>query len=229
MSLRPRGRFVLGLAAALLIGLSGPGRAEDQKTKGRSDAATATKTKKTDAQERVSGVIVKVERVRPGASSGASTENPDRLQGHRTFRLTINTAAVWSDWVRDQTTQSASESPKKAAAEGANSIATKGEPRDQDTLVVVDLTSETKVETRFRAPDDETSKGSKTPEAARGDSGRTSRSDSAKPTSFAAADLRPGLFVEVDFRHMTGQNRASTVTVIRPVRDTGTTRGQTSK
>src|SRR5512144_602593 len=106
MSLRLRGRLVVGLAAALLVALTGPGRAEDQGANGRSDAAS----KKTDAQGRASGVIVKVERVKPGASSGASTDKPDRPRGHRTLRLTINTAAVWRDWARDQAMQSNSES-----------------------------------------------------------------------------------------------------------------------
>jgi hypothetical protein len=222
MSLRLRGRLVVGLAAALLVAPPGPGRAEDQGANGRSDAAT----KKTDAQGRASGVIVKIERVKPGASSGTSTDKSDRPRGHRTLRLTINTAAVWRDWARDRALQSNSESSNKAADEGANSVASKGEPQDEDTLVVVDLTSATKVETRFRTPEDETRKGSKTPEAARGGSGRAARDDPAKPTHFAAHDLKPGLFVEVDFRHKTGRNRATTVCVIRPVSDTGTTRGR---
>ena len=39
----------------------------------------------------------------------------------------------------------------------------------------------------------------------------------SKVTRFQADDLKPGLFVEVDFRHEDGRNLASTVTVIRPV------------
>jgi len=30
-------------------------------------------------------------------------------------------------------------------------------------------------------------------------------------------DLKPGLFVEAEFRHVTAQNPASVVTVIRPI------------
>ncbi len=40
-----------------------------------------------------------------------------------------------------------------------------------------------------------------------------------------AADLNPGLFVEVDFRHNDNKNPASVITVIRPIenRDAGPT------
>ena len=55
--------------------------------------------------------------------------------------------------------------------------------------------------------------------AARGQSGRAARHDPAKPTHFAANDLKPGLFVEVDFRHVTAQNPVSSLTVIRPIED----------
>lgn len=195
MSLRLRGAMAVGLAAALM---AATGRAEEPKAK------------KTDNKGRAAGVIIKVEPIGRG----------DRA---RSLRLTINTAAVWRDWARDQANQSPSESPKKAAEKGANSVATKGEPADQDTTIVVDLTPETTVETRFRAPEDETGKGAKSPEAAKGESGRR---DSARPTRFEAKDLKPGLFVEADFRHETAQNRASTVCVVRPVQDTGTTRSK---
>src|SRR3954464_7535145 len=102
MSLRLplHGTIVAGLSAALLVAVSGALRAEDPKEKNRADAS-----KKTDAQDRVSGVVVKVDRIESKAASGASTDNPDRREGPRTFRLTINTAAVWLDWVRDQATQ----------------------------------------------------------------------------------------------------------------------------
>jgi len=220
MSLRLRRTLAAGLSAALLVAASGSLRAQAPKEKNRADAS-----KKTDAQDRTSGVIVKVDRIE--SKKGATTDNADRS---RTLRLTINTAAVWLDWVRDQATQSGnSESPKKEAKEGANSVATKGELQDKDTLVVVDLTPETRVETRFRLPEDETSKGAKSPEAARKEAGEpappgSGRRDSARPTRFSPSDLKAGLFIEVDYRHTTAQNRASRLTVIRPVPETNTTR-----
>jgi hypothetical protein len=108
--------------------------------------------------------------------------------------------------------------PSKDAARGNNSVATKGEPADRNNMVVVDVGPGTRVETRFRAPDDESSKGAKTPESARSGAPKdeTSRA-SAKPVQFRLEDLKPGLFVEVDFRHLSGQNPATTVTVIRPI------------
>ena len=66
------------------------------------------------------------------------------------------------------------------------------------------------VETRFRPLDDETSKGTKQPEGAK------SSGSAAKPVQFKLDDLKSGLFVEVDYKHVTAQNAASTVTVIRP-------------
>jgi len=220
---------VAGVAAALLAGLSHPGIAQERKR-----LRDRNNPKASSTAERASGVIVKVEPITKGATPGSTIEREAKKgrEHHRSVRLTINTAAVWRDWVRDQDAFDTSKSPKREAVEGANSIATKGEPRDQDTLVVVDLGPESKVETRFRKPDDETTKGSKTPEAAResdsdpaSDSAkkgpasrrREARREAAKATRFHAADLKPGLFVEVDFRHVTAQNLASNVTVIRPV------------
>ncbi len=201
--LRLRGRIVLGLAVAFLVASAGSGRAQDPKAKAG------------NVPGRASGVVTKVEPI-----------NPDQRADPRSLRLTINTAAVWRDWARDQATESVYESAKKEAAAGANSVATKGEPQDKNTLVVVDLTPETTIETRFRTLDDESSKGAKTPEAAKGEPKRTERRDSAKPTRFDAKDLKPSLFIETDFRYLTGRNRAATLSVIRPVLETSTTRGK---
>ena len=198
MNLRPRGKMIVGLSAALLVALGGPGRAEGQDSK----VGPKSSTRKTEAKERASGVILKVE----------------KNEKDRTLRLTINTAAVWRDWARDQTTQGNSESAKKEAEAGANSVATKGEPSDKNNLVLVDLTTDSTVETRFRTLDDESSKGSKDP----GTAGK--KHESAKPTRFQASDLKPGLFVEADFRRDAGRNRTSTLAVIRPVADTRTTK-----
>ena len=47
---------------------------------------------------------------------------------------------------------------------------------------------------------------------------RTGKSKSAeKGPRFGVGDLKPGLFVEAEYRHVTAQNPASVVTVIRPI------------
>jgi hypothetical protein len=147
------------------------------------------------SNQRASGVILKVER-----AAGRQT------------RLTINTNAVWRDWSRDQAKVNDTGPAKKDAARGENSVATIGEPADKNSLVVVDVVPDTRVETRFRSPEVESSKGSKEP--AKTDS---QRSSSAKPVQFRDEDLNPGLFVEVDFSHSNARNPASTVLVIRPI------------
>jgi hypothetical protein len=192
----------MGVAVALTVVAGGSVRADEPN--GSDQAA------KTKAPGRVSGVIVKVDKVAKKDSSAA----PGRPAEH-CLKLTINTAAVWRDWVRDQGNESPSQSVRKDAADGANSVATKGEPKSRQTLVTVEVGPDARVETRFRTPDDETRKGSKTPSAAAGGNAPSTR-PSAKPTRFKAEDLRAGLFVEVDMRDA-AKDAASTVAVIRPV------------
>jgi len=203
------------------------------------------KDKEGRPAERASGVIIKVEPIARGSSSASSAEkgNPARREETQAFRLTINTAAVWSDWARDQVVNGTAETTKKAARRGADSVATRGEPVSKDTVVMIHLNPSSKVETRFRTLADETSKGSKTPEEARrqdaveahgADAGTKSKSSDsktqvAKPVRFRASDLRPGLYVEVDFRHIQAGNVASTVAVIRPVGAAATSPGGGTK
>jgi len=85
---------------------------------------------------------------------------------------------------------------------------------------VVEVASNTRVETRFRSPTDETSKGATAPEKVKSDESTSSKATpTGKPVEFRAEDLLPGLFVEADFRPSGPQDRntASTVTVIRPI------------
>ena len=217
------------MAAALVVVVSSLfSQAQERKDRGREPRRANPKT------ERASGVIIKVEPIGKGESSGSKDEGESRkARAHRVSRrLTINTAAVWRDWARDQVINKPTESAKAESAEGANSVATKGEPAAKDSLVVVAIGPQTKVETRFRLVDDETGKGYKTPEEARSANtdpaaekpkSSSRRKGSEQPTHFKADDLRAGLFVEVDFRHETERkNRrerdvAATVTVIRPV------------
>jgi len=218
-------RTVLSLATAALVAASGLGLAQEGKVK-----AKASESKGSPSAERVSGVIVKVEPVTKGATPGSTITEEARKgrQAPRTVRLTINTAAVWRDWARDQATEDVTKSAKKDAEEGQNSVATKGQPITADSAVMVDVGPNTRVETRFRSPTDETSKGAATPDEAREEDDSTSsaaksrsRADKSKSRekgpSFGVGDLKPGLFVEAEYRHLTAQNPASVVTVIRPL------------
>ena len=192
-----RGTAATALAAAACLAISSLSPA--QQTKPQQD----TSTKESKSRERASGVIIKAEK---GATA-------------KSHRLTINMNAVWRDWSRDQVQAQDKGPASKDAAKGKDSIATRGEPADANSVVVVEILADTRVETRFRSTDDETSKGSKTAPTTAG----KEKSPTAKPVQFRAEDLKPGLFVEVDFRTAVGQNQASTITVIRPVggRDTG--------
>lgn len=209
---------VCALASALVVSIHAPGLAQEPK-----EAPAAKSTPAINQAERVSGVIVKVEPIASGDSERPKQADSKKAKSARSrlVRLTINTDAVWRDWARDQVTVNATQSPKQAAEKGAKSVATEGEPETKNSLVVIALTPASKVETRFRTLTDETTKGARTASEARSDEPAHSQSKNAKSPHFAAADLRPGLFVEVDFRRQHGADQASTVTVIRPVSERG--------
>jgi hypothetical protein len=199
-------RTLAAVAASVLVAGASALAAAQQ------DKATPNSARGDNAKaEKVSGVILKVEKVdREGSKAGGAT-----------YRLSINTNAVWRDWARDQAQARDEGSPKKDAAKGANSIATKGEPVDENSLVVVEVATGTKVETRFRSPTDETTKGAKSPDQVKTDESTGSGVKPAgKPVQFRTEDLAPGLFVEADFRPAgsQGKNMASSLTVIRPIR-----------
>ena len=202
----------------------------------RNDKSATSKV--SDRQERASGVIVKVEQATKAARPGSTIEKETKAGSARPVsrRLTINTNAVWRDWARDQARIGDNRSAKQDSKEGANSVATAGEPIDRNNLVVIDIGPDTGIETRFRSPDDETGKGSKSLQTASSHASNGSEASkggaraSAKPVHFRVDDLKPGLFVEVDFQHLAAQNPARTVTVVRPVGggDTPTRTGATS-
>jgi hypothetical protein len=217
--------FSLAVTLVMAAGAYAQNKDQERKNNGRPEPKSPTPVAREG--ERASGVIVKAESIRMGPKA-----RPDDVAGQKdqavTHRLTINTAAVWRDWVRDQAGISPAASAREQARRGVNSVATRGEPQSADTLVVIDVAPSTKVETRFRASTDETSKGEKTPAAARaanGDPASTKKKGdsesrdarSAKITRFQADDLQPGLFVEIDFRQIDARNLATTATVIRPV------------
>jgi hypothetical protein len=222
LRLSARAGAAAALTSAFVLAVTGPGLAPQAVAPAGQDrtGAPAEARKATNAGERASGVVVKVERfpgVAPNGPAPGRQAQPGR-PSPATVRLTINTNAVWSDWVRDQSQITDKGPPAKDAAKGANSVATRGEPADKNSLVVVDVGPMVKVETRFRSPDDETTPGKKAAETARpGEPRRSDRTQSAKPVEFRADDLKPGLWVEVDFRHVAAQNHASAVRVVRPL------------
>ena len=201
MSLDTLARIKHALAvSALVAGASGLGLAQQEKPSAPPKA------------EKVEGVILKFEKVEKKDGSKAESA---------LYRISINTNAVWRDWARDQAQARDGGSAKKDAAKGAESIATKGQPADENSLVVLEVAAATKVETRFRSPSDETSKGVTSPEKVKSDESTPSTvKATGKPVQFRAEDLLPGLFVEASFRPSGAQakNTASTVTVIRPIR-----------
>jgi len=185
--------------------------AQDAKSTARLETRKAS-----DPAQKTGGVVTKVEPL------GKSDDSARKSRG---VRLTIKTDAVWRDWVRDQATAKPTESTEKAAAKGRESIATKGQPSSPDSSVVIDVVDDTKLETRFRAASDEANSGSATPKEAvakeenEGKSDTSRKGSDAKAPKLAASDLKPGLWVEVNYAHdgKAESNRASSVVVLRPV------------
>ncbi|GAC1448931.1 MAG: hypothetical protein NVSMB9_32570 [Isosphaeraceae bacterium] len=210
---------VAALTCAVSVAFSTLVFAQAQR-KPRDETRSSASSPTVATRERVSGVILKVETVKKGANSGSATEK-DSHSGKKhqaTHRLTINTNAVWRDWARDQAQKRDEGTPKKDSDSGKNSVATKGEPVDENSLVVVDIGHQTHVETRFRSADDETSKGTTQPEdASDTKNAGLNRAKNTKPVKFHIRDLKPGLFVEADFRHVEARNPVSRITVIRPI------------
>jgi len=221
------------LALAVLVGAAGTAPAwaqapEREKARKKADLSE----KGSPSAQRVEGVIVKVERV-ARSSDPKATDNQAVKEGReqpRILRLTINTAAVWRDWVRDQAS-ARPKSAREAAKSGSTSIATQGEPESPDTLVAVDVGPRTRLETRYRSSTDEISEGARTPEKA---AAAEEATDAAAPARrreirqrdrsedaprFTPDDLKPGLFVEAEYRHSDDAhlNRAVRVRIFEPV------------
>jgi hypothetical protein len=218
LGIAERGKTVWVMASALLVIVIGSGLAIARQQK---EAPPSEKKAQASPTERIAGVILKAT---PAVTkvSGSSTDKQEAeaKKGEVTLWLSINTNVVWRDWARDQSQASDPGPPKKDAAKGANSVATKGQPVDENSLVLIGIGPETKIETRFRSPADDTTKGVKTPEKVASDDGTTTKKAPAtKAVKFRAEDLLPGLYVEVESRHSDAQNKnpASTVTVVRPI------------
>jgi hypothetical protein len=208
-----------GLAALVgtLIATSGLVLADDK--------PSSTQEGKDSNQGKTSGMILKVEPVGPGDQARK-----------RSWRVTINTDVVWRDFVRDQAVdpaKAARTGTAKAAAKGKKSVATEGHPRGQQMLVTVNLDPETEITMRYRSSTDAISEGAPTAEGASkaedatDNSSKTktagtparpgSRRQPLKPRVLEPMELKPGLWIEVEFRRSDKGNRARRVMVMRPV------------
>jgi len=187
-----RGAALASMAIGAWVAVSAPALAQKSEIANEKDAEAR-------GRERASGVILKVDRPKTKDSEGSSSP----------LKLTINTNIVWRDWARDQSQTKDKGPAEKDARKGRESIGTKGEPSDPNSLVVVVVDPETRIRTRFRSPVDETTTGSEKPDR--------KRSDAPKAVRFHADDLKPGLFVEVDYHRVKSQEVAVRVSVIRPI------------
>ena len=160
--------------------------------------------KSADRLQIAEGVIVKVEKV-----------GDDKDKAPQRVKITVNTAAVWSDYVRDEARVKGAESAK----DGANSVATKGEPVSPNNVVVAEVGAGTNLSTRFRSSTDETNKGSRTVEGAEKKDGSPASDDvkrrprDKKAPKTVIGDLRVGQFVEVEAKG----GKATRVIVLKPV------------
>ncbi len=202
----------LALITQALLGLAVASAAMAQEGR-RSDE----KSGKSKESERIEGVIVKVEPV----------ADQDTKDAPRHLRLTINTAAVWIDYSRDTSTTKP-KSSKEAARKGDDSIATKGQPRDEDTLVRLVVAPDTPLKFRHRCEGDSGSLGAATVEEARklaASEGRPEKSvaddkpDLSDSRSLKPGDLKVGQFVAVHFHHANDRQQADWLVVLDPVRE----------
>jgi hypothetical protein len=209
--LAPRaGAVLLGAVVTLVFALT-PAPAQQAETK---------KAKESKAAQKIAGAIVKAERT--GTAEPTSTEDDH----HST--ITVNTAVVWRDWVRDQTKVAGKAQPD--SKNPATGIGTAGEPAAPGNLVKIRIGHRTPIRLRYRSATDEAGRGGNTPAAAAANeeaedpaadtaktAKRESRKESRKAQRLAVADLKPGTFVEVHYHHRRDHNQAERVIVFRPV------------
>jgi hypothetical protein len=157
----------------------------------------------------VQGVIVKVEPC-------------DKEDASKGLKATINTAAVWRDYVRDTTSEKGS-SVEKAAQKGEDSVATKGQPEAPETLVHVEIARDPAAVLHYRTATDERTLGAPTPAAARKIAEADAEDSEEAPTATAKAikpaDIKKGLFVHVRYHREGDRNIADRVVILEPVRD----------
>jgi len=192
------------------------------------DDKQSTKRSRKDADTgKASGVITKVEPAGRGEKGS-----------HRSWKLTLNTDVVWRDFVRDQATdpaKAARTGTEKAAAKGKKSVATEGHPQDDQLMLTVLVEPQTEITMRYRSSTDAIGEGSPTPEgASKAEVANDSASDAKGAADSAGAgaspkrqapkarilepgELKPGLWVDIEFRDNDKQNKARRVMVMRPV------------
>lgn len=190
-----RSRLATAFAALALLALPTALMAQEEKAKGDADRMI-----------KAEGVIVKVEPIGESSDEGGKSGR---------VRVTVNTAAVWRDWVRDQTTNKPKDSPKS----GENSVATKGQPVTPADSSTFEVGKKTRLASRFRSSTDETNAGSRTVEKAEkrdgspeSDKVRTSGKDEKAP-KVAVSDLKVGQFVEFEAR----KGQADRLFVLKPI------------
>ncbi len=190
-----------GASAVLVLASLAMGQGQKEERK---------KTDEVKRNERISGVIIRAE------STGDTKEGP------ATVRLTVNVAAVWEDYSRDAATTE-EVSVDEAAKKGKESIATRGQPRDEDTLTTIEVASEIPIQLRYRAEMDSSSLGAGTlKEALRVEPGKSDESateSERRGKSLKADQLKPGLFVHVQAHRADERNSADRVVVLVPVRE----------
>lgn len=210
------------LAALALFATALPAQEPAQKD------VRAADLKGEEAPQLISGVITKVEPVTKGASAGSTVDETAKegKQLPRLVRLTINSEIPWSDWVRDQATAAPATTGKKdEAKKEVGSVATKGQPNSAQALVPIDLGPGLKVVDRYRSSTDETDEGGRTVESAQKKAtdpaqakpNAKSKAAAAKAPKYTVETLKPGLFVEVEYRHTQAQNRAISLVVLHPI------------
>lgn len=172
--------------------------------------AQEAKQEAQDVVQEGEGVILRVEPV----------DEKSDPKGAKRVKITVNTAAVWRDYVRDQA--NSSKTPNSKA--GENSIATKGQPESPNTSIIAEVGADTILLSRFRSSTDDASPGSKTVEKAEKKDGSPASDDvklslrDDKAVPMKVADLKPGLFVDLS----AANGKASKITVLKPVGGPGT-------
>lgn len=167
-----------------------------------------------DRLERGEGVIVSVEPV--GGDKDDEKSSNDKV---RRVKITVNTDAVWRDFVRDQASATGRADPKKAAEKGKNSVATQGQPVSSDSVIVAEVGPATRVHMRYRSSTDETNKGSRTISGAEKKDGSPASEDvkrsprDERAPRIGVSDIKAGQFVEIEAR----KGRASSLIVLKPV------------
>jgi hypothetical protein len=200
----PRSLAMAALTATFIIAAGSARGVQDDLAKTSEQAAK---------KQRVEGVVIRVEPI---------GENKTAARG---VKLTINTAAVWRDYVRDTATTKETP-PEKAARKGKESVATKGQPVSPGTVATVEVTPDSRLELRYRTAMDERTQGAASADAARkltskaGDPSQSSKESVETAGKTIKVDqIKPGLFVHVRYHRDGKQDRADRLIVLEPVRD----------